>query len=195
MNDDAKRIGDDAAEPNPVDAELIAYLDGELDAADARRVEDSLDGDPKLRARAEALKRSYDLLDFLPKPEPTPTFSTRTMDRLPVGASVSGKSVSTATTTTAPVPSALASSNGSPSGTRLTHSQSSADSRKFPTWAWAFGIIAAIGMALGGGYLGTAAARSYFHSAPGPHGGDSVPLADLHAIENLPLYAVVDDID
>src|SRR5262249_20930595 len=53
--------------PDPEEAELIAYLDGELDPADARRVEDRLDEDPTFRAKADALKKSYDLLDYLPR--------------------------------------------------------------------------------------------------------------------------------
>ncbi len=72
--------------PGPLnDAEredLVAYLDGEL-AGEARRdVEVRLSLDPRWRAEAEALKRAWDLLDFLPRPEPSPDFTQRTLSRL-----------------------------------------------------------------------------------------------------------------
>ncbi len=68
-------------EPTP-DDDLIAYLDGELDDAAAEAVENKLADDPAARTRADEYKKSYDLLDFLPKPEPSSTFATRTVSRL-----------------------------------------------------------------------------------------------------------------
>src|SRR5207248_1470231 len=38
--------------------------------------------DPTWRAEAAALKRTWDLLDYLPQPEPSPHFTERTMSRL-----------------------------------------------------------------------------------------------------------------
>lgn len=69
------------ADPDPpVDqAELVAYLDGELGTERARAVEARLARDPVARARAEALKKTYDLLDYLPRPEPSPDFTRRTL--------------------------------------------------------------------------------------------------------------------
>jgi anti-sigma factor RsiW len=61
-------------------ADLVAYLDGELDPAAQQRVEERLSLDPRTRAEADALKRTWDLLDHLPRPEPSPEFSTRTVD-------------------------------------------------------------------------------------------------------------------
>ena len=54
------------------DTDLIAYLDGELDADAAVRVEARLARDPAARTAAEAYKKSYDLLDYLPTAEPKP---------------------------------------------------------------------------------------------------------------------------
>lgn len=72
-----------ANEPPPdPDAELVAYLDGELDDDGARAVEAKLALDPAARARAAALRKTYDLLDYLPRPEPSPTFASRTLTRL-----------------------------------------------------------------------------------------------------------------
>src|SRR5262245_10394151 len=69
---------------DPPDDDLVAYLDGELDEQSAQRVEARIGTDPAARAEAEALRRTWDLLDYLPRPEPSPTFTTRTLDRLAV---------------------------------------------------------------------------------------------------------------
>jgi anti-sigma factor RsiW len=64
--------------------ELVAYLDGELDEEQAHSVEARISMNPTLRAEAETLKRAWDMLDYLPKPEPSPSFTHRTLDRLSV---------------------------------------------------------------------------------------------------------------
>ena len=174
---------DDSTEPDSVDAELIAYLDGELEATDARRIEDQLDGDPKLRARAEGLKRSFDLLDFLPKPEPSSNFATRTMDKLPVSAKPAG---------IAPTLAPLA----IPSSMSSLALPGFAARRPAPSWVWAMGLFLALGVALGTGYLGTAAARKYLATGSAKDAGaDALTIADIRIVENLPLYAAVDDLD
>jgi anti-sigma factor RsiW len=63
-------------------ADLVALLDGELTGPAARALETKLSLDPAARAEADALKRTWDLLDFLPKPEPSPSFTHRTMEKL-----------------------------------------------------------------------------------------------------------------
>jgi anti-sigma factor RsiW len=60
-------------------AELVAYLDGELDEKSARAVEAKLNRDPRVRAEADALRRAWNLLDYLPRPEPSPNFTQRTV--------------------------------------------------------------------------------------------------------------------
>lgn len=62
--------------------DLIAYLDGELDEAAARQVEVRLNLDAEARAEAELLRRTWDLLDYLPRPEPSPAFTSQTLDRI-----------------------------------------------------------------------------------------------------------------
>jgi anti-sigma factor RsiW len=62
--------------------ELVAYLDGELDEQRSRAIEARINTDPAVRAEVEALRRAYDLLDYLPRPEPSPNFTHRTLDRL-----------------------------------------------------------------------------------------------------------------
>lgn len=63
-------------------ADLIAFLDGELDEQAAQEIEAKLGRDPRARAEAESLRRTWDLLDYLPKPEPSTDFTHRTLDRI-----------------------------------------------------------------------------------------------------------------
>jgi hypothetical protein len=196
---------DDGPEPDPVEAELVAYLDGELDPSTARDVERKLAGDPKLRARAEALKRSFDLLEFLPKSEPSPTFATRTLDKLPAVSGSQPRPVAAPPhPTTTPIPQPPAGGGSSPvpvvlsSGPPpLTLSGTATIPHPGRPWVWAAGLFAAVGLAIGVGYIGTAAAWSYFRPAQAVKEptAASLPLADIPVVENLPLYAAVDDLD
>jgi hypothetical protein len=61
---------------------LVAYLDGELDGPAAAAMETKLNTDPRLRAEAATLRRTWELLDYLPKPRVTPTFTSRTLERV-----------------------------------------------------------------------------------------------------------------
>jgi anti-sigma factor RsiW len=65
-------------------ANLTAYLDGELDEAATQALEAKLNQDPEARAEVEALKRTWSLLDFLPKPQASTDFTHRTIDRLEI---------------------------------------------------------------------------------------------------------------
>ncbi len=62
--------------------ELVAFLDGELTGEEARVIERRLSLDPTAREEAEALRRTWDLLDFLPRPEPSSSFTEKTLTRL-----------------------------------------------------------------------------------------------------------------
>jgi anti-sigma factor RsiW len=73
---DVQPLNDDERE------ELIAYLDGELSKTEAQSVEKKLGSDPQYKSEADALRRSWSLLDFLPQPEPSGTFTNRTLDRV-----------------------------------------------------------------------------------------------------------------
>jgi hypothetical protein len=65
--------------------DLVAYLDGELTGEPARALEAKLSLNPEARAEAEALRRTWDLLDYLPRPEPSASFMEKTLSRaLPV---------------------------------------------------------------------------------------------------------------
>src|SRR5436309_3108178 len=71
---------------------LVAYLDGELDEDAAAVLESKLSRDPVARAEADALRRTWELLDYLPRPEPSSDFTNRTLSRLAVPTN-SGKRV------------------------------------------------------------------------------------------------------
>jgi anti-sigma factor RsiW len=63
-------------------ADLVAYLDGELQGDAARAIEARLSLDPAVRAEAESLRRAWDMLDFLPRPAVSTHFTERTLSRL-----------------------------------------------------------------------------------------------------------------
>jgi anti-sigma factor RsiW len=63
-------------------AELVAYLDGELDEAATQAVEAKVATDPDARAELDALKQTWGMLDYLPKASPSANFTHRTLERL-----------------------------------------------------------------------------------------------------------------
>jgi anti-sigma factor RsiW len=63
-------------------AELVAYLDGELDDAATQAVEAKIATNPDARAELDALKQTWGMLDYLPKASPSANFTNRTMERL-----------------------------------------------------------------------------------------------------------------
>ena len=63
-------------------AELVAFLDGELKPEAAEAVQAKLGMDAGLRQEAEGLKKTWDLLDYLPRPEPSPQFTAKTISRI-----------------------------------------------------------------------------------------------------------------
>jgi anti-sigma factor RsiW len=60
--------------------ELVAYLDGELDAAAAARVERRLADDAAYRARLARLQQAWDLLDSLQRSEADDDFTRSTVE-------------------------------------------------------------------------------------------------------------------
>ena len=63
-------------------AELVAYLDGELEGAGRERVEARLRTDPQLRIEADTYQQTWALLDRLPQPAPSPNFASRTLEQV-----------------------------------------------------------------------------------------------------------------
>ena len=48
---------------------LVAYLDGELPDGESRRIATKLTSSPTARREVEALERTWQLLDHLPRPQ------------------------------------------------------------------------------------------------------------------------------
>jgi len=69
-----------------LDEELVAYLDGELDAAESRRIEELLAHDPDARQRLHGLQTAWDLLDELDRPPVDPRFTQTTLEMVAVAA-------------------------------------------------------------------------------------------------------------
>jgi anti-sigma factor RsiW len=63
-------------------ANLVAYLDGELDRKAAAALESKLARDPCSRAEAESLRQVWQLLDYLPRPEPSAAFTHQTLEQI-----------------------------------------------------------------------------------------------------------------
>ena len=66
--------------------ELVAYLDGELEPAAVRQVEDRLTTDAQYRRLLQSLERSWDLLDDLPQATTDDKFTQTTMEMVAVKA-------------------------------------------------------------------------------------------------------------
>jgi anti-sigma factor RsiW len=78
MTDSLQPVNDDERD------DIVAYLDGELPPAAARAVESKLQVSASIRAEADAFKRTWDLLDYLPRPGPSASFTHRTLERVSV---------------------------------------------------------------------------------------------------------------
>jgi hypothetical protein len=63
-------------------ANLVAYLDGELADPDARAIATKLANSATARREVDALEKTWDLLDFLPRPKATEDFTARTLSQV-----------------------------------------------------------------------------------------------------------------
>ena len=72
--------------PTPLDEELVAYLDGELDAESGRRIEALLATDPDVRRRLQSLERTWELLDELEAAPVGVPFTQTTMEMVALAA-------------------------------------------------------------------------------------------------------------
>jgi len=83
---------DAAAETNPtgdqtrIEEQLVAYLDGELDDADARRIEELLASDAEVRQTLEKLEATWGLLDHLDQAHVDEVFTQSTLEMVAVAA-------------------------------------------------------------------------------------------------------------
>ncbi len=188
---------DDAApQADPFDADLVAYLDGELDPIAARKVEVRLATDPAARAKAAALKKTFDLLDYLPRTEPSPTFTTRTLDKIPAMKSGSTP-IQAQTQPGVHGPGSLASASSSVPVFLSTGALSLSPAVPARKWLWAAGILVAVAGFAVAGYFGAAALRPHQSATTLSRdaASDAPSLSDRRLIGNLPLYAAADDFE
>lgn len=179
---------------DPFEAELVAYLDGELDPEATRRIEARLAADPDARGKAAALKQTFGLLDYLPRTEPSPTFASRTLERLPIAPQTRSGSQPAPPSPTVAVPSG-------PSQVVVPALSGSTPNLPVPVpnrWgAWVAVLLLAVSACGVAGYFASGALHGYLHPT---HGAQTAPpgeldAADHHVVERLPLYAAADDIE
>jgi hypothetical protein len=60
-------------------ANLVAYIDGELNEAEARAIATKLTQSVTARRELESLEKTWELLDLLPRPQPTTEFTAKTL--------------------------------------------------------------------------------------------------------------------
>ena len=149
-------------------ANLVAYLDGELDEPTARTLETKLNLDPAARQEAESLRRTWQILDYLPRPEPSATFTSRTLERVSIR---------------------------QPVRRRWPGMRRWLLTRRARPWALGLGWAAAVLVAAAAGFAGgkLVAPRK---PAPVPQQADIdwQLVNDLPVLDNLPLYEHVDDL-
>lgn len=73
-------------EGTPLEEQLVAYLDGELDEEAGRRVEALLASDPKIRDALARLEQTWDALDRLGGAQVDETFTQSTLEMVAVAA-------------------------------------------------------------------------------------------------------------
>jgi hypothetical protein len=77
-------MNEPAPPPDPTDEKekLVAYLDGELSEIEAEEIHARLGRDPQLRLEADALTQTWELLNYLPRPQAPQDFTAKTVQRL-----------------------------------------------------------------------------------------------------------------
>jgi hypothetical protein len=63
-------------------ADLVAYVDGELPETHARVISTKLTKSATARREVEMLQKTWDLLDYLPRPQVTEKFSEKTVSHI-----------------------------------------------------------------------------------------------------------------
>jgi anti-sigma factor RsiW len=77
---------DPDAAPATIEEQLVAYLDGELDVAESRRIEQLLATDPQVRQKLQSLERTWELLDRLDRVDVDDRFTRSTLEMASVAA-------------------------------------------------------------------------------------------------------------
>lgn len=72
-------LSDDSIEKEEL---YSSYLDGELSEDEARAFEARLASSAEERANFQAMKKTWEMLDYLPKPDVTSSFTAKTMEKM-----------------------------------------------------------------------------------------------------------------
>ena len=72
-------MSDESAELDPLDEELVAYLDGEIDPTGRVRIERRLAEDDAFRRRLRRMQQTWEALDLLPQASVGDAFTSSTM--------------------------------------------------------------------------------------------------------------------
>ncbi len=83
---DEHRMNDGLDKPSPLDEQLVAYLDGELDVEGGRRIEAMLASDASVRRRLQEMQRTWDMLDDLDAAPVGNNFTQSTLEMVAVAA-------------------------------------------------------------------------------------------------------------
>ncbi len=132
------------------------------------------------------------MLDYLPKPDPSPTFATRTLDKLPAVKPVSGSQPTHPATVPNPRASGASTSVPIPLDPLSQSGAPVAPAPAARAFAWALGLVLAVTACAAGGYFATGALRPVLF--PPREAAPEQVAAEPRVIENLPLYAVADDL-
>lgn len=163
--------------PDDGDDDLVAYLDGELEEVDTQAVESKLAVDEDARKKAEKLKKTFDLLDYLPKPEPSPNFASRTLTQINPTAERPSSPALPVTSGQSGIPVQQSAAVTRPPGLSFVW--------KAVAWTVVLLLTTAIG------YVGHLLARPHLEaSGPAKRTSEQVRL-----LERLPLLIGVDDFD
>jgi anti-sigma factor RsiW len=174
----SKERGQSDDEPVLAAEDLVAFLDGELDTQAGEAVEAKISLDATIRGEVDALKKTWDLLDFLPRPEPSPNFTERTMSQVqPIQPAPRNGSTRTQSTSSKPPRS----TSGAVSNSAIEHR------RILIAACWLFAIIGA-GCA---GYFIRGRIVSQMHSSDDREKKVQIG-ADRHLLQNLPKYRYVE---
>lgn len=183
------RSPDDPRDDEPPDdertAELVSYLDGELSPEEADEIEAELGRDKRLRGEADSLKRAWDLLDFLPRSEPSSNFTERTLSQI---APLQNLPATGSSLTRSPSPANQARTSGS-GGSVVSVPAAPAGSGRVRVVGW--------GMALALlGLLGWFVQRplQQLFSPRDDKNADAQLLSELRLLKNLKFYRHIDDL-
>jgi anti-sigma factor RsiW len=162
------------------DEELSAFLDGELDGDRTRELSAEATRDPKLRGKLDEYQKTWELLDHLPKAEPSANFTERTLSRvepLPALPSVLATTIGQSALVAPPVPN-----NASTFAAAIQQ-------RSRPRWFWpTLVIIGVVAGFAGKRLIAPATLRDDAEQA-----GQIV--RDVRILRHLELYRHVDDFE